>query len=398
MKFVIGNPAEGDNFYGREEEQSMLWKKLDSEHILMLAPRRVGKTSLLKKLIDTAEQHSSTVLYCSFAKCIDEMGCINELLKAVSQSKTFGRSVFEGVVSNLKKVKGVSFAGAKVELDTAQQSNWIDVGEILTSTLSELKNSTDNNSTNLIICVDELPIFILKLLEQEGGKNNVRYFLNWFRDLRQSHHNDIKWILAGSVGLDSVTARLNIGDTINDLAPFHLGEFDSGTAKNFILELSKQYEMKISNETCNSLITQIGWLAPYYLQILTNTIYTNKTCLIDEVTEKDIKDAFEELLKPTNKSYFDYWRQRLTEELGKPNDTYAIAILSNICHSTTGVSVSTLKQVLASKTGEIGDVDDLLFYLLDILENDGYLICNKNDCYQFRFTLLALYWKKRVAR
>ena len=51
MRNVIGQAVVGDDLYGRDYDLARLWETLEQgEHILMLAPRRVGKTSLMLEL------------------------------------------------------------------------------------------------------------------------------------------------------------------------------------------------------------------------------------------------------------------------------------------------------------------------------------------------------------
>ena len=51
MRNITGQAVVGDDLFGRDYEVRQLWEKLDrGEHILMLAPRRVGKTSLMLEL------------------------------------------------------------------------------------------------------------------------------------------------------------------------------------------------------------------------------------------------------------------------------------------------------------------------------------------------------------
>ncbi|MCY4059575.1 MAG: ATP-binding protein [Gammaproteobacteria bacterium] len=48
---VTGPPVIGDDLYGRQQEVDQLWTALERlENLLMLAPRRVGKTSLMREL------------------------------------------------------------------------------------------------------------------------------------------------------------------------------------------------------------------------------------------------------------------------------------------------------------------------------------------------------------
>ena len=51
MRNVIGQAVVGDDLYGRDYELARLREMLEQGgHILMLAPRRVGKTSLMLEL------------------------------------------------------------------------------------------------------------------------------------------------------------------------------------------------------------------------------------------------------------------------------------------------------------------------------------------------------------
>ena len=51
VRNVTGAPVVGDDLYGREAEIERLWTALDrGDSLLMLAPRRVGKTSLMREL------------------------------------------------------------------------------------------------------------------------------------------------------------------------------------------------------------------------------------------------------------------------------------------------------------------------------------------------------------
>ncbi len=56
LKNAIGKPVRGDSFFDREAEQRQLWRILDADDILLLAPRRVGKHHLCiasrKMLVD----------------------------------------------------------------------------------------------------------------------------------------------------------------------------------------------------------------------------------------------------------------------------------------------------------------------------------------------------------
>ena len=390
MNIVIGQPAVGKDFFGREKEQKQIWRKLNSQNLLMLAPRRIGKTSLLKKLQTTAHQHNKLVLYTSFAGCTDELACVDELMKSLKPHKALGQQVSTTLTKKLKAIKGFKLFGVGIDLQQTQSDNW---PTIANEWLSSFVDVFDPQK-QLVICVDELPIFILRLMSQPEGIHRVKHFLNWFRDIRQTYSQQIRWILAGSIGLDTVTQRFNIGDTINDLMPYPLGSFSDAVACEFIDKLAASEQLTLCPQSKTYLLQKLGWNVPYYIQIMIDALVNEANDSQQPITHQDIDNAFESKLRPEHKMYFDYWRQRLSEELGKPDDAYAIELLNHICNSTTGVSKDNLLQVLYKLNLE--DAGSKLRYLLDTLQSDGYLI-EQQGMYRFRLTWLQVYWQRRVA-
>jgi len=50
--FIVGSVARDDDFYFREEFIEDLWEALEKHNVLLLAPRRTGKTSVMYRLLD----------------------------------------------------------------------------------------------------------------------------------------------------------------------------------------------------------------------------------------------------------------------------------------------------------------------------------------------------------
>lgn len=68
VRNIIGKPVAGANFFGREHELDDLKRITEEEHVLLLAPRRVGKTSLLLALqAETNKTDGTSSSYVSVA-------------------------------------------------------------------------------------------------------------------------------------------------------------------------------------------------------------------------------------------------------------------------------------------------------------------------------------------
>ncbi|NOQ33047.1 MAG: ATP-binding protein, partial [Methanosarcinales archaeon] len=46
----VGNPAIGDDFIDREKEIDQIISALEKDSVLLIAPRRFGKTSIMRRL------------------------------------------------------------------------------------------------------------------------------------------------------------------------------------------------------------------------------------------------------------------------------------------------------------------------------------------------------------
>jgi hypothetical protein len=210
------------------------------------------------------------------------------------------------------------------------------------------------------------------------------------RRLRQEYPQ-VRWMLAGSIGLDTVTSRLNIADSINDLRIETLGAFEASTAHSFLKTLADTYRIDLDEQARDHILLRVGWLVPYYLQLIFNEVRDCKKAVV-----ADIDRAINTLLDPAHKNLFDYWRQRLRDELGRPDADYAAALLHHACRAPEGVRRTIFNQALASAIADPATREDKLRYLLDVLENDGYLV-EAEKRWQFRSPLLREYWSRRVA-
>ena len=389
MRTVIGSPVEGEDFFDRESERRRMWRLLDSDSLLLLAPRRIGKTSLMRKLCAEAGDQGFRAFALSFAACPDELACVRELSKALAAAEpTLVKSVQGTLKGLLPSIKSLKLGPLGIELASGETADWRALGEALARSIGDLDG-------RWLIAVDEVPVFLLGLLKRNDGLERVRGFLYWWRDLRQQHYADIRWILAGSIGLDTVAARHGIGDTVNDLVPAPLGAFDSETSDRFLAALAAGENIRLTRPVRKAIIGAIGWPVPYYLQILFDRLRDRvedgakpSTVLVEQI--------FEELLVPAHKGYFDYWRQRLHDELGSPEDGQAVHLLSQCARDPTGASRETLSQALAEHIQDLEPREERLRYLLEVLESDGYLVM-VDGRWRFRLELLRRYWLKRVA-
>lgn len=215
MQNVTGQVVVGSNFFDRKAEIARFWSGLETDNLLLLAPRRVGKSSVLRHMKESAPHAGFTGVYLDVCDCADELRFVQRLYAAILEHHGSADRLWKGITESwlgktVRRVKKAGAAGFSIEFE-GNDLKWDRMGEELAEALEGLEGRT-------LIQVDELPVFVLKLQNRsdDTDQSRMREFLYWLRRLRQEYPQ-VRWMLAGSIGLDTVASRLNIADSINDL-------------------------------------------------------------------------------------------------------------------------------------------------------------------------------------
>jgi hypothetical protein len=340
---------------------------------------------------DQSAERGFSVVFVDVSDAASETAFVRRLYQAVLESSQ-GDSLWNRLQGSwlkeaIQRIKKVGGAGFSIEFGS-EAGDWSRLG-------SELADALSNLDGRWLIQIDEIPVFVIKLL-QEGDpaqRARVREFLYWLRRMRLEYPR-LRWMLAGSIGLDTVTARLNLADAINDLQVAKLGAFSPEHAQELLSALASTYSIDLPGPLRDRLINRIGWAVPYYLQLAFHELRSSGKQ--GPVTERDVDRVFEALLDPAHRVHFDYRRQRLHDELGLPDSKYALDLLSAACRDDAGVTRDTLSQTLGKSVSDVHERDLKLRYLLDVLQGDGYLVEHERR-WKFGFPLLRDFWSQRVA-
>lgn len=123
MKNVVGKPVQGENFFGRDAELQVLRRIAEDEHVLLLAPRRVGKTSLLFALERAlgADDDGAVGVYVSVAAAQDETQFARTVLAAAHATEAGKRFRPNRLASwfgrGPRRIKAVQAATVGVEIE-----------------------------------------------------------------------------------------------------------------------------------------------------------------------------------------------------------------------------------------------------------------------------------------
>ena len=101
-----GNIVTGDNYFPRPTDENKLWRHLsDGAHVLLLAPRRVGKSSMITHIKDQP-QSGYAVIYVFVQACDNEQSFYQKILREIYRSDHIKKS--EKIKSKLSEwAKGI---------------------------------------------------------------------------------------------------------------------------------------------------------------------------------------------------------------------------------------------------------------------------------------------------
>lgn len=374
LKLKIGSPVAGEDFFGRNAELKKAEILIEDNNLMLAAPRRVGKTSFAKKLMEVQSAKGWNTIFVD----LEEITSVEHFFKTFyDELMTLpDAKLKDKITSKVKKwLSGMELSTsglpvkATVKIGIPGNDDFKELAEVL----SMLDNHT-------LIVFDELTVLLESLSAMDDGDQMVRTFLNQSRALRSATTAKCSWLVCSSVGVRNFTTQHNLSDTINDIADFDLGAFSEEEAIEFIGILAHSIGIEMDKEMIHYLLGKIGWNIPYFIQLVLSRLPVGK------ISGADIDDAYDGLLQTGS---FDTWHERLNKEYGKNKDA-AKLVLQYLCVNASGKSKEDICNHVCAKYPSIEN--DEFGLLLRALITDGYLVRTDN-LYRFRSPLLRDYWK-----
>lgn len=379
---IIGNAATGNLYYRRTKIEDIIIKELEKgNHILFSAPRRVGKTSVVKYLAENFPGGAN---------------CIFKNIQDNKSATDFLKSFYHLILSSLKKnqkvwnqflvfaktrgIKKISLEGG-IEFIDPKEIDYANEIEIL---LTELKK----NQTKVILFIDELPDVLHHLFENDRA-DEAHLILKKIRSWRQNFQKGILTIVwIGSIGLYHIVERIG-GRTsdLNDLFEIQFDPFSQAEAANYIQEVTQCASVKYTKKLTQYIIQKVGYCIPYNINLL--LLELHKIAVAIDATELDIdhiEKAFNTIVKE-NKNFDDY-RKRLFDYFPKNDALFMNEVLTYIAHFDN-INLRQLYDISKKYNQENNYID-----FMDILERDGYVVENDGS-YLFISPFLKAFWKRK---
>jgi uncharacterized protein len=396
LKQSQGNVVTGDRFWDREKDIEIFIEKIEEgAHILLVAQRRMGKTSLMAE----AAERLGDKYVCLF---VDLQGsrngpdAIKEITVKVREYMNLWqrtKDLFGNVLVDYVEEVNAGELGVKIRAGLSE-ANWAGKGDELFKILSR-------SAKPVVLFMDEVPILVNYLIKgEEGkitseGKRRADQFMSWLRKNSIEHQGKVRIVISGSIGLEPVLRQAGLSATVNNFVPFELKAWDEKTTKDCLAALANEYGIKFEQGATSKIIEKLGSCIPHHVQMFFGHIYdkckrrNNMAC-----TAKDVEEVYNsEMLGVRGHAELTHYEERLEKVLGIELSKFAFDMLTEA--AVVGrLDKETIAAFQKEYTQSVTNVAEAQKEILQVLEHDGYLK-KTSDGFVFESRLLKDWWKNR---
>ena len=400
IRNIVGPVPDPDELFGREALIENLWRQLDGNNVLLLAPRRFGKTGIMRHAL-LRPQEGFVPVYLDLEDVDTPSEFVWRITQALLQDDRW-RSFLQGAKGLPKTLQDwvkdtfdeVGFSEAKLTFKASVEASWEDVARRLLATL-------ESAPQRALLLLDELPS-MLENLQRNSGEEAARKFLAWFRTVRLKQKDTLRrhrFIVAGSIGIDVILRALKATDKMNDFTRIAVEPIHDTDARVIIRSLGLSIDLKVTAELEDELLRLIGSPVPYFIHLFFSELGQLPPSARRQIDVGALQKIYETRVQgPACKRYFDHYRDRLSR-FGSAGEKAAVAILSAIVSTPQGrVSESALFTIY--KKSRKSAASDLEFTeLMNDLECDWYLVLEPStNEYYFMVKVIADWWKRWFTR
>ena len=359
--FVYGMSVGGDNFTDRIEETKRI--KLDFENginVILISPRRMGKTSLIKKVISEMDSPEIKVVYMDIYDCRSEYDFYNRF--AETMMKSTGNQL-EQVMENIKRF--LVRASPKLSFSPEPNSEFsVSLGitprDYSPEEILDLpERIAKEQGIRIVVCIDEF--------QQIGEFADSLTVQKRLRGVWQ-HHQHVSYCFFGS--------KKHLMENIfqSRRMPFyqfgemlHLKCIPTEYWVPFICSRFEKYGKKISEEYAARICHTVKNYSSYVQQLAWNVMAETEI----EVNEESFTEGFNALLEQ-NSSLFIQQTEGLT--------TYQLNFIRLLCNGIhSGFNTQSVVELYS--LGSKSNVDRIKKCLIDreliTIEKEGVFLA---DC------------------
>jgi AAA+ ATPase superfamily predicted ATPase len=294
--FVYGTVVHGEDFFDRKEERVHIIKTLaGGNNMVLYAPRRFGKTSLVFQVMEALEKQNYMCVYFDFMPVYSPESFVRlyayTLSKKQSNLNKFVQT-FASAIKNIRPTLGFSSDGeAEFSIDFANAA----VDEMVVAQLLDVPEKMCGSNKRMIIFFDEF---------QECEKLSTLNFEQLLRSKIQ-HQKRVNYLFLGSKThlMNDLFNNKNRA-FYNSASQMTLGALPQDDTIAYLQKKFSAHEMCIDNDTARTLISAAGDI-PHYIQLLASEVWQYMVGTEKKVTEHIIAECAKRVLMLKSDYYME---------------------------------------------------------------------------------------------
>ncbi|MFV8751751.1 ATP-binding protein [Nannocystaceae bacterium ST9] len=384
----VGNWVSGDRFWGREGDVQELSRLLrDGANVSITAPRRIGKTSLMREVARQLEGEFLAI-HVDLQSAMTPEDVVAELAVASREHRDLHRRVLDIFRAKIGAVEQLEYGEIAMRIRSAAATNWQGNADRL---LAEFVD----NQPPVVVYIDELAILVSRLLHgpeltlTPAGIAAVDQLMSWLRHATIHYTRKIRFVIASSIGLAPVLSRARLSATINTFTRFELPPWDHATTLGALRALANASHIAWAQDAPEAVVERLGVCIPHHVQVFWGHLQLDaRRHNVFRITANDVERVFRaDMLGSAGHAELSHYEERLAFSLGSQLLPLAIDLLSEAAIAGP-LTIPAVQQLAADFTPQ------QLREVLGTLLHDGYLHL-ENDVYSFPSSFLREWWKAR---
>lgn len=382
MRINPGGTIPVGDVVGRGQLVKELWRVVERQSVVLAAERRIGKTTVLRKMRDESPDWANVVF-------VD--------LEAVQSTEGFSRKMYQELKPHVGRLERLgidvrnffsSFKGAGaagVKLPEADKHRW---KELLRKVFESFEKGGNGK---LILMLDELP-WMLEKIYVKNGPEEAMDLLDFLRESRQQREESLRLIYTGSIGLHHILGKLKKdghgGTPINDMCLVEVPVLEQGDALALVEGLVEGENISCSEPNAKEQLAISCDCFPFYIHhAMDEFVKTGQT-----LTRQTVGEVVTRLIENEGSPF---QLQHYHERLGIYYPDEQIKVVAQKVLTILSTESSMGRADLSNQVNSEGVFEDYFIReVLGLLVKDHYLLHEAGQ-YKYKFDLVKSWWAWR---
>ncbi|GMO55005.1 MAG: ATP-binding protein [Termitinemataceae bacterium] len=280
--FTYGSIVDGEDFFDRKDECAHIAKTLEGgNNMVLYAPRRFGKTSLVFQVMEELQKKNCTCIYFDFMPVYSPESFVRlyaGVLSTKQSSLTKFTQIFTQAIKSIRPTLGFNSDGIpEFSIDFANKT----VDETVVGELLDMPEKICASGKRMIVFFDEF---------QECEKLSSINFEQLLRSKIQ-HQKNVNYLFLGSKThlMNDLFNNKNRA-FYNSTSQMTLGALPQNDTIAYLQKKFKTHNISIDPDTARTLIASAGDI-PHYIQLLASEVWQYMIGSEKKVTEEIITDC-----------------------------------------------------------------------------------------------------------